>query len=124
MSDQFTDLQTIQSSLISDGWLSPNTYSSHFSSPESKPSIYLFMLVDTDDFKRALVAYVGMSENLSQRLCVHEIKRELNQTKFWVPVWFKPIPSDDLRSVELNYIQKFNPPWNILGKRRGLQDHE
>ena len=115
-----SDYLDIKRDLVSDGWLSPNSYSNSYGNIENIPSIYLFTMVDDYDFKSGLIAYVGMSVNLAQRISGHSVRKEIESTGFWVPVWFKPTPQEDLRSTELNYIRKFNPPWNIVGKKRGL----
>lgn len=114
------DYTGIKEALVDDGWLTPNTYSNSYAEIESIPSIYLFTMVDDYDYTRALVAYVGMSINLAQRLSGHPVRKEIEKEGFWVPVWFKPTPKEELRTTELSYIRKFNPPWNVVGKKRGI----
>lgn len=111
--------QEISALLEGDGWVSPNTYCNRFSPLVNKPAVYLFHLIKTYDYTEGLVAYVGMSARLKQRIAGHNILPELEAPGFWTKVWFKLVPKTDLRDVEANYIAQFDPPWNIQGRRRG-----
>lgn len=111
--------QEISALLEGDGWVSPNTYCNRFSPLVNKPAVYLFHLIKTYDYTEGLVAYVGMSARLKQRIASHNILPELEAPGFWTKVWFKSVPASDLREVEASYITQFDPPWNIQGRRRG-----
>lgn len=113
-------LTNAQKRLSDDGWVSPDTYSSWFRPIAAIPAVYLFLLHDRQDYLPALVAYVGMSTNLKQRLNGHPILAEVNRPDFWPMRWFKPTKKADLREVESAYIHRFDPPWNIIGRQRGL----
>lgn len=106
--------------LIKDGWNSPNTYSNHWDEPGNFSAIYLFQLHDFATLQRGIVAYVGQSINLKARLSGHEILRSLDHPDIWVQKWFKRTPKPNLKSTELHYIQHFDPPWNIIGRTRGV----
>lgn len=112
--------QGIKEDLLADGWVSPDTYSNFFAPVTRKPAVYLFLRFESDDYKRALVAYVGMSKDLQQRLNTHNILPLVQADGSWVMRWFKPTRAADLRTVEDHYIKKFDPPWNIIGRPRGL----
>ena len=104
-----------------DGWLTPDTYGKEFAWFTNIPAVYLFNRIDMNDWS-FVVAYVGMSTNLLQRMTGHPVLAEVAESGLYVQRWFKPTPREKLRAVERQYIQKFNPPWNIIGKKRGL-DH-
>ena len=122
----WTDAQKASALLVDEGWLCPDTYSKDFSPIIDKPAVYLFQLYNTEDFSftKALFAYVGMSTRLKFRLSRHEILRQIQDQYswpyYWLCRWFKPTKIDDLRAVEQSYIERFNPPWNIQGKHRGI----
>lgn len=102
-----------------DGWRTPNTYGRDYGQITNIPAVYLFNIMDMDGWAH-MVAYVGMSTNLQQRITGHPILSEITVPGRYVQTWFKPTPRDQLRQVERSYIQQFNPPWNIVGKKRGL----
>lgn len=120
MTLEWKSSQEITSLLEGDGWVSPNTYCTRFSPLVNKPAVYLFHLIKTCDYLEGLVAYVGMSSRLKQRIASHNILPELDAPGFWVKVWFKPVAAPDLRKIEASYIAQFDPPWNIQGRRRGV----
>ena len=113
-------LGEVRSFLIEDGWHSPDTYCNFFSPIASIPSVYLFQLYSSDTYLEALVAYVGMTTNLKQRMSGHEILEELKIPGYWTMRWFKPTCPAQLRDVEREYIARFDPAWNIVGRRRGM----
>lgn len=117
---KITQLRRLQASLIEDGWRTPNTYGNDFAEPHPGPGVYLFLMGRDLWFQDGLVAYVGMSRNLVQRLSAHPTRAEIDKAAAWVSTWFKAAPASDLRGVELQYIRQFDPPWNIIGKKRGL----
>lgn len=117
---QWMDAQKIRKDLISDGWFTPDTYDKCFRPISEIPAVYLFMLRDTDTFLRGLVAYVGMSTRLQHRLSSHNILPMLEIPGYWAMRWFKPVSASNLRKAEQSYITKFEPPWNIAGRKRGV----
>ena len=116
----FSKYVPLRKSLVSDGWLTPNTYGNEFAHIENISAVYLFMLSRAFDFDEALVAYVGMSTKLQQRISSHNILPLIDKPGFWVTRWFKPVPRADLRPTEARYIAQFNPPWNTIGRPRGV----
>lgn len=116
----WTDALKIRAMLIDDDWQSPDTYSKFFAPVTDGPAVYLFTLHDRTDCQRALVAYVGMATRLCRRFAAHEVLRELRATDYWVMRWFKSTPIAYLRARERRYIGQFDPRWNIIGRRRGI----
>lgn len=114
------DFKTLRDELVSDGWKSPDTYSNEFAEITNKPAVYLFLLFNKWSFEKALVSYVGMSTKLRQRMAGHPILAETNTPDRYSMRWFKPVSACDLRLVESRYIAKFDPPWNIIGRPRGV----
>jgi hypothetical protein len=108
-------------SIEADGWLTPNTYGREFAPITNISAVYLFNLLDIEDDWKSDVVYVGMSTKLLQRVTGHPVLAEIAKANLYVQKWFKPTPRENLRDVERLYIQKFNPPWNIVGKARRLQ---
>lgn len=117
---EITQLKRLQSCLFEDGWRTPNTYGNDFAMPEREPGVYLFLMGRDLWFHDGLVAYVGMSRNLVQRLSAHPTRAEIDSAAAWVSTWFKTVPVCDLRNVERQYIRQFDPPWNIIGRKRGM----
>lgn len=116
----YVSFPDLQSELVRDSWVTPDTYTNVFASVGPDPAVYLFMMVDRNEYDRALVAYVGMSKNLAQRVSGHEVRAELDASDHWIMTWFKPTEAAALRETETSYIRKFDPPWNIVGRKRGL----
>lgn len=112
--------QELTKMLVGDGWVSPNTYCNHFAPLTEGSAVYLFLLVKSEDYQEALVAYVGMSVRLTQRIAGHNILPELDMPGYWPMVWFKPVAKAKLRETEAEYITAFDPPWNIQGRVRGV----
>ncbi len=110
----------LREELVSGGWQTPDTYANFFEPLSNRSAVYLFLLFDRDVLDCGLVAYVGMSTKLKQRLSNHEIISLIDGDGRRVMRWFKPTPACDLRSVEAQYIAKFDPPWNIMGRPRGV----
>jgi hypothetical protein len=107
-------------SLTAQGWRSPDTYGQYFEPAGEFPAVYLFSIFDPEDFDRTLIAYVGMSRALERRWAKHNILPEINASRYWPKRWFKRVDTRALRSVERDLIQQFDPPWNIVGRRRGM----
>jgi hypothetical protein len=106
--------------LASHGWKSPDTYCQYFEPEGEFSAVYLFAIFEPEQFDRTLIAYVGMSRCLERRWSNHNILPELNASNYWPKRWFKRVPARSLRTVERDLIQKFDPPWNIIGRRRGM----
>jgi hypothetical protein len=116
---RWTCHRNFTNALVADGWRTPDTYTECFESISDFSAVYMLLLVETEFFRKSMVAYVGMSTQLSRRLSGHPILRELSQTEHWPMRWFKPVPRSDLREVEAHYIRTLDPPWNLSGRRRG-----
>lgn len=112
--------RTFKKHLISDGWFSPDTYSNEFKPFINGSAVYLFLLHETEFYDVAIVAYVGMSINLEQRMSGHNIIPLIHQDGYWPMRWFKPTPESELRKVEADLIAEIDPPWNIQGRTRGV----
>lgn len=117
LKDRFCDLRD---RLISDGWTSPDTYAKHYCDVGKFSAVYLFTISDVM-FERSLVAYVGMSESLKGRITSHNILPELRNSQHIVMTWFQKHPVEKLRLIEAGYIKDFDPPWNIIGRKRGIE---
>ena len=125
MIEKWKPSASMRNALVNDGWLTPNTYCNFFDVPGDFPAVYLFSIRKSDefispDFDKYLIAYVGMSTRLSERLSGHPVKRELRDANYYVMTWFKRIDAEKLRDVESELILKFDPPWNIVGRVRGI----
>lgn len=114
------DYLALRGDLEREGWRTPQCYSRTFDAAGDFPAVYLFMLVDRMDYKIARPAYVGMSTRLAQRWSGHPVLSELDGIDAWVQRWFLRVPCDDLRSVETAHIKRFDPPWNVIGRKRGV----
>lgn len=118
---EFQNALHIKNDLLSDGWVSPDTYAEYFSPITSGPAVYLFLIYPNHTFERALIGYVGMSKCLAQRLNGHEVYRKISDHGFWPSRWFIPTPAHDLRKVESEMIFRFDPPYNTIGRPIGLE---
>jgi hypothetical protein len=114
------DYNSLRDSLESRGWKTPQTYAKSFDCAGDFSAVYAFLLVDRWDFSLARVAYVGMSTRLSQRWSGHSVLSELNEFDDWVQKWFLRVPEDELRATEAKYINEFDPPWNVIGRKSGV----
>ena len=117
--------QPFKQALAADGWQSPDTYCNYFAPLENKPGVYLFLLHKPYaegmlGFDRVVVAYVGMSRHVKTRLATHDVLPKIETPDAWVMRWFKPTPLKALREAEGEYIRRFDPPWNIIGRSRGV----
>ena len=110
-----------QNKLRDNGWFTPDTYNNYFKPLTDSSVVYLFLLHKTPDYKNVLVAYVGMSINLEQRMSGHNILKQLDVHGYWAQRWFKPTPNIELRDTESKLISEMSPPWNIQGRKRGVQ---
>lgn len=118
--------QNLYQSLLNDGWGTPDTYSNHFIDIPHSPGIYLFLAQDRFWMQGGFVAYVGMSERLTQRIgtldrhVAHPVRKKIEKDDFWAQRWIKATNLNSLRDQERFYIDKFNPPYNIQWRRRGI----
>ena len=120
----WSDAKLIRSFLVRDGWRSPDTYCNFYARVTDIPAVYLFLLyMDAygSGYDKAMVAYVGMSTALRTRIYSHNVLPQLNRPGYWPMRWFKPTFVGNLRSTERHYIERFNPPWNISGRKRGVE---
>lgn len=117
---EWGDSQAIKAQLIAEGWKTPDTYGNEFEQAENFPAVYLFLLTDPETFRHGIVAYVGMSKRLLSRWNSHNVLPVLNASQYWPQKWFRPTRAEMLREIEAKYIRRFDPPWNVMGRRRGL----
>lgn len=110
----------IKKGLIADGWVTQDTYSKEFAPLIDGPAVYLFLLHEREEYRKAIVAYVGMSDRLRRRIATHNILPLLQKPGYWPMTWFRPVPRKLLRETEREYIRRFDPPWNIVGRVRGF----
>lgn len=126
MSDehQWVEAAEFEGELAAAGWKSPDTYDNCFDEPGRRAGVYVFTLYNPENVSRryvkCLVAYVGMSTSIGPRWQGHEILRELNKPGYWVRRWFRVLNPNLLREVEADLICRFNPAWNVLGRKRGV----
>lgn len=120
MSLKLTDAKILIDDLKKEGWRTPQTYCGSFDEAGNFPAVYMFLLLDHETYSKCAVAYVGMSKRLLARWHGHNILPQLEGSKYWTQKWFKRVLPADLRAVEAQYIERFDPPWNIIGKRRGV----
>lgn len=106
--------------LKAQGWRTPQTYCGCFDEAGNFSAVYLFLLMDKETFSECAVAYVGMSKRLLSRWHGHNILPELEASPYWTQKWFKRVQPAKLREVEAEYIRRFDPPWNIIGRSRGV----
>lgn len=118
--DYWQDARELSVWFQEDGWWSPDTYARHFRELPTRPAVYVLMPYCREFYARAFVAYVGMSIDVQRRLAGHEVLREIKSPSVWVKRWFKPTPTPALRDVERRYIQRFDPPWNLVGRKKGI----
>lgn len=114
------DVDVIDRWLLQRGWQSPDTYGQAFAEHGDFPAIYLFSIINRENYGQAVVGYVGMSVHLSLRWDKHNVLPELRRLPYFIKRWFLRMPASDLRSAEKEAIAHFSPPWNIVGKRRGM----
>lgn len=115
----------ILSSFLLDGWQSPNAHDKHFAAFPASPGVYIFLYIEnviSVDSDRRIV-YVGMSKNLRQRHNNHEtlavISAELPLYGH-VQCWFKTMEASEIAAAEIELIEKYDPSFNIVHRRRSL----
>lgn len=114
--------ENLISELIADGWKSPNTYRDHYSQAPDAPGVYLFAAYNIIT-AAVRVAYIGQSRRLARRWSNHPIvpliTRDMHEDEtIWR--WFVRCDAALLREREAKLIQKYNPPYNIIGRPRGF----
>lgn len=107
--------------LVNQGWRTPNCYSNHYATVPRRAGVYLFAVFD-DFAKSPLIAYVGKSVALSQRLSGHEVLRciRTEAPEAYVQTWFKTLPAAEIGAAEVVTIKAFNPPYNLQHRVKGL----
>lgn len=109
-------------SLFKNGFRTPDTYVSRYFKPLIRgPTIYCFLNTNVDRLSDKIgeqkVLYFGQSTNLINRIRNHETGRKISD---YFAVWFLPVRADELREIEKEYIKRYNPPWNIIHRIRGV----
>jgi hypothetical protein len=112
----------LQDQLVRQGWHTPDTYGNIFRPLSDISAVYLFLVMDLNcGFRKSFVGYVGKSSRLIVRLKKHPIYEQIFSTgNLWPMRWFLPCPPEILWILERGLITKFNPPWNVSGRRRGI----
>jgi hypothetical protein len=104
------------------GWLTPNSYGRDYSPVLPIPALYIFSLFDWPKCSsRAL--YVGQTRNVEKRWSRHSVLPELSRlenNQRWVIKLFIPWDASRLRRDERFLIGALNPPFNIIGRARGI----
>jgi hypothetical protein len=112
-----------QRTFNTEGWLTPNSYSNNFASLPKRPGIYVLVRATWYPTISHRVLYVGMSTNIAKRLDGHEIKAMCDKEdgkNDYVQVYFKTCPPEALRARERRLIKRFNPPFNLQHRVRGI----
>jgi excinuclease UvrABC nuclease subunit len=123
MQNKSGELIPIADVLFCEGWRTPCTYvSKHYASLPQSSGVYIFLsspiaeLTSRDDRQRR-VFYVGMARRLARRFQNHHVLVLLDD--YHTQIWFRSVPVAMLRQTERELIHKYNPPYNIIGRRRG-----
>ena len=119
--------QKLRASLVEDGWRTPDCYSNLFEVVPDGPGVYLLLAINRYFHDNGFVAYVGMSKRLVRRIgpfnpnsTRHPTAKEIEKTGLWPQRWIKRVQGRPLRDWERFYIAKYNPPYNIIGRQRGV----
>jgi excinuclease UvrABC nuclease subunit len=106
-----------------DGWRTPNSYSHHYAPIPNGSGVYILGGSINKTYcedKKEKVLYVGMSTILCNRIRGHSVIKEIEEINMYVRVFFKSYHSSIIRKEEGELIKKYNPPYNIIGKIRGI----
>ena len=103
--------------LSADGWLTPDTYAGWFETLPAVSGVYLLLCFDGNSIPLG-VGYVGCAKNLRQRLSNHDVIRRMMVDGLSPQRWFKTVPAQYIREVEKSYILRFDPAYNIIGRRQ------
>ena len=125
------DHYPLSAHLEQDGWLTPDTYSTNYARFPDTSGVYIFLYSDLDLAKIRLeaerVLYVGMSLSIAQRQIGHEVYGSicddiyaLKGGYFHCSRWFKQVAEDRLRTEEARLIRYYDPPYNLIHRRKGL----
>lgn len=113
---------SLRSSLISDGWRSPDVYSNLFEAVPDSSGVYLILAVNRFFYDNGFIAYVGMATRLIRRITTnHEMMRVVEQEGLWPQRWFRLEKPKLLRQRERHYIETYDPPFNVVGRRCGVR---
>ena len=103
------------------GWRCADSYARYFDTVPEAPGVYLLIAYDFDNGRPPFVAYAGMSLCLARRLGLgHEIINQITDDKFWPQRWFCQFGGNEIRAIERAIILTLNPPYNIIGRKRGI----
>lgn len=119
----WTNVAQFTAALIRTGWQSPDTYTRAYSPVPTWPGIYMILAHDIDcsAVRAAFIAYIGMSSILSQRIdSSHEIWQQIARDGYSPQRWFHKTTIAELRVVERALIERYDPPYNIVGRKRGV----
>ena len=119
-------IMTTQKALYDEGWRSPDTYDPEFSELPEAPAVYIVAAIQlwpgVHGPAHFEVAYVGMSENVSQRLDRnHAALTRIEEEGLWPKRFFKVCEKSELRGAESQLIRLYQPRLNIIGKAKALK---
>jgi excinuclease UvrABC nuclease subunit len=109
--------------LIASGWRTQDSYYKQYEMIPDESGVYMITAITDRPYgtpTTEVIAYIGMSKRLSSRHKAHPITKELYRQKYYCRVFFKRFPTEKIRVIERELIHKYNPPYNIIGKRRGI----
>jgi|GEM_PF-2339160 len=110
--------------LVLEGWQTPHTYSNHFAPIPDAAGVYaLVVFPDFLEFKAPpVIGYVGKSRHLCRRLAGHPVVRLITKEDpdCIVQQWFLELAADRITTAEVDLIRRFNPPYNLQHRCRGL----
>jgi hypothetical protein len=118
----------IDASLVSEGWRTPDTYdSASFGVLPLSAGIYLFLLFDRPSLagykpRQPVVGYVGKSTNIARRLVGHGMAHLIRKQRpdLWIQGWFLAMEPHLIDDAEVEAIHRFNPPYNLQHRLRGV----
>jgi excinuclease UvrABC nuclease subunit len=106
-----------------DGWKTGTTYGAvrHQDEIPNESGLYAITYLK-EDIKTHKIVYIGMSTNLKTRLIRsnHEVMRKVESVGIFGSFWFKKYPLVGLYDLETEFIQKYNPSYNIRQKARSI----
>jgi excinuclease UvrABC nuclease subunit len=107
-----------------EGWKTPDCYSNAYAPLPHTSGVYLLVLATMKDgLLDHEIVYIGQSRNIAKRLTGHNIKKlcqEYYGPKAFIKVYFKHYANGLLRRRERRLIQRFNPPFNLQHRTRGI----
>lgn len=77
---------------------------------EFPPCVYFLIASDR-------IMYIGKSRQLSKRILSHRLGNRKHNTppRMFDRVLYIPLPLETIAGVEIDFIHKFHPPWNVQG---------